>query len=261
MIGIYKITFDSGEFYIGQTTNYEKRKAAHIQTKGLGSPRLHRAFIIHPTPKFELLEECSTQELNEREAFYIRELKPTLNTLPGGDAMQGLNHPRSKYTKEQLEQVLELYLFSNEPYKQIEKITGVANGTIHDVLKRRSHLWLTDGIPEHLFKDAYDRRSVTLLYDNNGTEYKVYNQREFEKQHNLPDGMIGSLATISKPFNYLGWSLKPIRRVQITTPENETFECTEFEAHNFLHDLPTNSKNMLFKKQRPSKGYSLKYLN
>ena len=40
--------------------------------------------------------------IDEKERLYIKSLSPPLNTLPGGEGMSGFNHPRSKYTKEQL---------------------------------------------------------------------------------------------------------------------------------------------------------------
>lgn len=261
MIGIYKITFDSGEFYIGKTSNFEKRKAQHISTQGLGSPRLQKAFINQKDPKIELIEVCNTSELDELEKTYIAELQPPLNVLPGGETLSGLNHPRAKYTKEQLEKVLELFLFTEYNYTEIANKTNVNTATVHDILKGRSHTWLTEGVPEHLLKDAKDRRDIVTLYSPNGTEYKVKNITEFEEAHNLPKGMITKMSKNNRYFNALGWSKVKPRKTKITTPEGESFECTEPEAYIYLQELPSASKTLLFKKQRPSLGYSLRFLD
>ena len=72
MIGIYKITSPSGKIYIGQTTNFTKRKnyykngAKHYQVRIYNS--LHRyGFDAHT---IEFIEECIVEKLNERERYW-----------------------------------------------------------------------------------------------------------------------------------------------------------------------------------------------
>lgn len=72
-IGIYKITSPSGKVYIGQSVNIKKR---WITYKGIHSGSLG-PHIVNSLKKygpenhiFEIIEECSIEQLNEREVYY-----------------------------------------------------------------------------------------------------------------------------------------------------------------------------------------------
>ena len=72
MIGIYKITNKmNGKCYIGQSINVEQRLKDHKNCKA--NKPLYRAFKKYGIKnfKFEVLEECSKEELNEKEIYYI----------------------------------------------------------------------------------------------------------------------------------------------------------------------------------------------
>lgn len=73
MIGIYKITNPKGKIYIGQSVNIEERK---LQYKHLSKYSLGRK-IYNSIKKygweqhmFEVIEECSLDQLNEREIYW-----------------------------------------------------------------------------------------------------------------------------------------------------------------------------------------------
>ena len=81
MIGIYKITnLVNGKVYIGQSTLIEKRFTRHKNTainptyKEYDYP-LYKAMRKYGINNFvfEIIEECSVDELNEREIFYIKQ--------------------------------------------------------------------------------------------------------------------------------------------------------------------------------------------
>ena len=78
MIGIYKITnLINGKIYIGQSVDINKRWRQHkrnSQIKGREYDKyLYRAFRKYGLENFsfELLLECSPQELNEKEKYFI----------------------------------------------------------------------------------------------------------------------------------------------------------------------------------------------
>jgi len=58
MAYIYKLIFDNGDFYIGQTSNIEVRITNHRSSKGKGSPKLQKAFKTSKYLGYEILEEC-----------------------------------------------------------------------------------------------------------------------------------------------------------------------------------------------------------
>lgn len=73
MIGIYKITSPSGKIYVGQSTNIERRFEDYktiINSKQ--QRRLYHSLNKYGYDKhlFEVLEECSEENLNIRERHY-----------------------------------------------------------------------------------------------------------------------------------------------------------------------------------------------
>ena len=75
MIGIYKITnTTNGKCYIGQSRDIKARWAKHLSAyKSSPDWELYRAFKKYGISafKFEVIEECSLKELNEREIYWI----------------------------------------------------------------------------------------------------------------------------------------------------------------------------------------------
>ena len=72
-IGIYKITNKiNGKAYIGQSRKIEQRFHEHIYANT--SSLIHKAIIKYGQNNFtfEILEECSAEELNEKEIYWIK---------------------------------------------------------------------------------------------------------------------------------------------------------------------------------------------
>ena len=74
MIGIYKITSPSNNIYIGQSINLERRLARYKSNlnSSKGQIRLNRSFIKYGVENhlFEILLECSIEDLNTKERYY-----------------------------------------------------------------------------------------------------------------------------------------------------------------------------------------------
>ena len=92
--GIYKITSPTGKIYIGQSIHIKRRWSDHkkmpISDKG---NILYNSFLSHgaDSHKFEILERCSKEMLNEREIYYIEKYQTFdtehgLNLTKGGDS-------------------------------------------------------------------------------------------------------------------------------------------------------------------------------
>jgi len=93
-IGIYKITSPTGGIYIGQSSNIEKRKKDYIKLNCKQQIKLYNSlnkygFDAH---KFDIIEECNVETLNERESFWIIECNSFvdvndkgMNLTKGGD--------------------------------------------------------------------------------------------------------------------------------------------------------------------------------
>jgi len=72
IIGIYKITSPTGKIYIGQSSNVYLRWNKYMREDCVEQPRILRSFKKYG-PKnhiFEIIEECSLEQLNEREIYW-----------------------------------------------------------------------------------------------------------------------------------------------------------------------------------------------
>jgi group I intron endonuclease len=72
MVGIYKITNPKGRVYIGQSTDIEYRKKWYGRMYGREQPKLYRSIKKYSWENhlFEVIEECTIDQLNERETFW-----------------------------------------------------------------------------------------------------------------------------------------------------------------------------------------------
>ena len=98
MIGIYKITnTTNGKCYIGQSRDIEARWAKHLSSyKSYPEWELYRAFKKYGIGafSFEVIEECTIEELNEREIYWIAHFDSFnngYNMTLGGKACNGTN--------------------------------------------------------------------------------------------------------------------------------------------------------------------------
>lgn len=84
MIGIYKIKNRlEGKSYIGKSLNIQRRWMEHRTPKARGNDRLHDDIqrLGVENFDFEILEECSEDELSQKELSYIKKYKPFYNTV------------------------------------------------------------------------------------------------------------------------------------------------------------------------------------
>lgn len=100
--GVYRITHtESGRCYVGLSVDIAKRWKAHIADVGKAPWKLHRAMAKYGVAafSFEVLEECTAEQLGERERFWIHKTDAfTLgfNMNEGGDAPPHTPESRKK---------------------------------------------------------------------------------------------------------------------------------------------------------------------
>jgi group I intron endonuclease len=82
MVGIYKITSPSDKIYIGQSRNINKRKKEYRYLNCKHQTKLYYSLKKYGWEQhiFEIIEECSLEQLNEREIYWIN----TYNTVKNG---------------------------------------------------------------------------------------------------------------------------------------------------------------------------------
>lgn len=96
----YSISLN-GKCYIGQSVNIERRWMEHkLIFRNERTRVIKRALRKYGLDNFtfEIIEQCETNKLDEREIFWIAELKPEYNQALGGVGSKG--HSVSDETKE-----------------------------------------------------------------------------------------------------------------------------------------------------------------
>jgi len=93
--GIYKITSPTNKLYIGQSRDIYARFKIYEKGDCLNQRKLRLSLEKHgyENHKFEILEECSIEMLNEREIHYIK-LYDTFNTPHGMNLTSGGSNPK-----------------------------------------------------------------------------------------------------------------------------------------------------------------------
>lgn len=149
MIGIYKFTNKlTGESYIGQSTNIHRRYIQHknrYDTFG-GKAEARENTYFHEMLRhygfhnfeFEVLEECTREQSNEKEVYYIG----VYNTLYpyGYNLTRGGNSPHTVLIKDvntvdTIKELLKTSLLTNG---EIGKMFGVSDQTICDINSGRT---------------------------------------------------------------------------------------------------------------------------
>lgn len=161
MIGIYKITnLVNGHCYIGQSRNIVKRWSEHkCSAIKADSPSynypLQRAIRKHGIDafKFEILEECSISELNDKESFWIKTLSPKYNQTTGGD-YQIVPQKLTLDKVLEIQSILIADIEGNISHKILAQQYGVHKDTIRDINVGRT--WRNDKYIYPLHYSKYD---------------------------------------------------------------------------------------------------------
>ena len=182
MIGIYKITEKNNpnNFYIGQSNNIERRFQQHIY-KTHQQSRIPFDDEITKKGKnnflFEILEECSINELNDKEKQWIQKLQATKsgNKNQGGlTNLIGKNNPHSKLTVQDVIKIRQAYANhkkQRDVYKEFEN--KISFGYFQNLWQGRS--W------SHIMPEVFTPENKQYyIYQNsqgdNGTFSKFTNE-------------------------------------------------------------------------------------
>lgn len=225
-IGIYAIYFEKlDKIYIGQSQKIEQRFISHRSSlkHGHSNYKLAQAYEKDPKPKYSVLLECATLELDAKESELITEfdsIHSGLNIASGGTAGgRGVNSGKSKYTKEQLEYAFDLLCDPKLTVDRIVELSGVSKSVIGQICAQSRHVWLHEEYPEkslivianktHRFSSAQVNRFKTsaVLVSPEGIEYTCSNRNQFAKQHNLNSGHLGAVIR-GEDAQHKGWKLK-----------------------------------------------------
>jgi group I intron endonuclease len=129
-IGIYKITSPSGKIYVGQSINIEKRWVYYYNVKCKSQSKLYNSLLKYGSKnhKFEVIEECFVEQLDEREIYWGN----YYNVLSNTGLNLRLGNLRGKWSKETLVKMSKSQLgkikgdYHSKEFKQ--KISNIQKG-------------------------------------------------------------------------------------------------------------------------------------
>lgn len=164
MIGIYKITNKiNGKFYIGQSVDIKRRFTEHRNPHGKEtSLKLAIKKYGKENFLFEVIEECSAQDLDEREVYWIARLRPQYNRTAGGAGARSLTVPEE--TRQLLSQKCRRYWDSLPDAKKREicqRLTGPPKG--HAVSQATREKLRTANLGKVQSAETVDRRKATII--------------------------------------------------------------------------------------------------
>lgn len=161
MIGIYKITNKiNNKCYIGQSRNIERRWKRHIQENN--DSAIHRAIKKYGVENFsfEVIEECSTEELDKKEIYWINFYNSIDKEKGYNLTLGGLGGAHSvKLEEKEVEEIIFLLKNSNLRIQEIADKFDVSHGLIIKI--KNGEVWNKTNLQYPLRKDL----------DNNKGQY------------------------------------------------------------------------------------------
>lgn len=194
---VYKVTNTiTGDLYVGKTVgDIDKRYKGHCYAVDSGSDtHFHRAMRKYGKENFlvEELEHCDESNLNDREKYWISELKPSYNMTVGGDG--GDTSSSEKYQEYMKKRPL-LMSGENNPFfgkkhsaETKEKISQKKKGTVVSEETKQKLRGINLGkkmSAESIRKTAEAKSKIWYLVTPEGNPIVVKNLNEFCRQNNL----------------------------------------------------------------------------
>lgn len=138
MIGIYMYeNIVNHKKYIGQSANIERRRKEHINEPSKYS---HFDQVLQKIGEsqfnFSILEECSVEQLDEREKYWIKfynSKEEGYNLTIGGQSYRGEENPRAKLTEERVKKIIALLEEHNLNNTEIAQLFSVSRSTIDGI--------------------------------------------------------------------------------------------------------------------------------
>lgn len=138
MCGIYKITNNiNGKVYIGQSICIERRWRNHKNYFGSGNEDypLYRAFSKYGIENFsfEVVEECETDLLNEREIYWISFYRSNQRDYGYNQTAGGSFSTPIKLTFEEAEEIINLLKDSSLSQEEIAEQFNISQRTVSGI--------------------------------------------------------------------------------------------------------------------------------
>lgn len=269
MIGIYKITNPKGRVYIGQSTNIEKRWNYYFKLLLYSSqPKLERSLKKYGSGKhkFEIIEQCSVELLNERERYWqdhFNVLKEGLNCmLQPVKAKRGVFSTASKNKMSKSKKGHSMY---NKEWR--EKISLGNKGRIQSKEERdRRKVPKPKGFGQKISKILKGKINNGKIFSKE-IRNKMSNShkgKKFTKEHCLNIGKAKLGNQYLKGFKYSQESKDKIslsKSIPILCIETNSIFKNIDHASKEMNITQNIIRNICKGRREKAKGYSFKYAN
>lgn len=214
MTGIYKITINDYYIYIGQSMDIEGRWKQHLselkQNKHYNK-KLQNVYNKHSDNiKFEIIERCDINKLDEREMFYIEQFnayntKHGLNMSIGGDC--GWRKYRTKEEAEAaaLEKCKQWYENNKEYFKQycIQycKTHERKFKQYHNQYNKQYYNTHIQEIKEHNKQYYYDNKEYCKQYFKQYYLDNIERNKEYHKERRRKRGILSKKEKFEKRYS------------------------------------------------------------
>lgn len=233
MIGIYKITNKlDGKIYIGQATNLERRINEHKQQRTQTIDNYINVLGVDNFD-FEILEECSKEELDAKERDYIKKYNSQdngYNIQHGGyNNSRGAGNGRALLTEEIVIEMRKAYANHESPSEFFEKIkdTGISKASFQAAWQGSSWSYI---IPEVFTKENrnYYVRELARERSSAFTAEEVVRYRQYYVNHTGQE--VYDLIVKEKGQDYV--TLATVKKML----------CGDGKRNNFYQQLPIYNK-------------------
>lgn len=239
-IGIYLGSpKNTDKVYIGQSNNIEARIARHNSdmVRGVHTAKMQKAFDEYGEFDWEVLEECTEENLNDRETFYISIFNSTVDgfntykdALEAPPAYKGILNGNARTEDIPVYKKILDATISNPKYSiyKIAEIVGCPYYTV-DHLWQGGYTWLKDIFPEEYVAVrnlsgtrqiggkslAQQGKELIEVLNPELVIYKIDNIRKFAKEHNIDAGDLTNVLN-KKAGSVKKWIIKDL---DISAPE------------------------------------------
>lgn len=195
--GIYKIVFPNGKTYVGQSVDCYDRfqqhyRSSHPEKYSFKNERdinlpVHKAMAkyenIDNRYTFEILEECSKNQLDSREQYWIQKLHSDIsdngyNIASGGQdtfALSRERHSQAILTEKDVEEIKEKIADRQQSLAEIAEDYNVSRATI--TLINKGVNWHDENREYPIRKDAYHDKTASKARKAR----RKFNEQEVEK--------------------------------------------------------------------------------
>lgn len=259
----YPVASNTGDVYIGQSVTLEERVQRHNSQmrKGLHTTKMQDAYNKYGEFTWEILEECSIEQLDALERYYINlfdSYNNGLNTYENssqapilyGEDNGNANLDRFPIYLKIIENTL---VFPNKTKREIALLSNATIDEVKSLWLGLAYKWIEKYIPKQYNEvmelqgnrqtggrtSEQQGKKLPILLSPDFIPHLVKNIREFGRQHNLDKADLNNVLNL-KTASVGGWIVKDL---DILYPDiHKRFYSTNRGRYKKQFDAYTSTK-------------------